>query len=88
MIASRLRSFYKTEELEGLTVVVLLNLKARNLVGFPSHGMVLCASNDDHTQVKLVTPPETAKVGERHFVPRFGDETSRSRIQSGKEEAV
>ena len=65
MIASGLRPFYTTEELEGRTVVVLLNLKARNLVGFPSHGMVLCASNDDHTQVKFVTPPENAKIGER-----------------------
>ena len=64
-IASGLRPFYTAEELQGRTVVVLLNLKARNLVGFPSHGMVLCASNDDHTQVKFVTPPENAKIGER-----------------------
>jgi methionine--tRNA ligase beta chain len=41
-LASGLRPFYKTEDLENRTVLVLCNLKARNLVGFPSHGMVLC----------------------------------------------
>jgi len=34
-------------------------------VGFPSHGMVLCASNHDHTQVEFVIPPESATIGER-----------------------
>lgn len=46
-------------------VLVLCNLKARNLVGFPSHGMVLCASNEDHTKVEFVTAPKDAKIGER-----------------------
>jgi len=41
---------------------VLANLKPRNMVGFKSHGMVLCASNDDHTAVKFVDVPPSAKV--------------------------
>jgi methionine--tRNA ligase beta chain len=64
-IASGLRPFYKTDELENRRVVVLCNLKKRNLVGFPSHGMVLCASNADHTQVQCMEPPATAKIGDR-----------------------
>jgi len=64
-IASGLRPFYKVEEMQDRRVLVLCNLKARNLVGFPSHGMVLCASNADHTQVKIVIPSETAAIGER-----------------------
>jgi len=64
-IASGLRAFYKTEELEGRRVVVLCNLKARKLVGFPSHGMVLCASNADHTAVECMEPPEDAAIGTR-----------------------
>jgi tRNA-binding EMAP/Myf-like protein len=40
-------------------------LKKRNLVGFPSHGMVLCASNADHTAVEFVVPPPGSKPGER-----------------------
>mmetsp|Transcript_22952 Transcript_22952/g.41191 ORF Transcript_22952/g.41191 Transcript_22952/m.41191 type:complete len:483 (-) Transcript_22952:82-1530(-) len=64
-IASGLRAFYKLDEMQNRMVLVLCNLKARNLGGFPSHGMVLCASNADHTAVELAVPPEGAKIGER-----------------------
>ena len=65
-IASGLRAFYKSkDDLEGRMVLVLCNLKARPLGGFPSHGMVLCASNADHTAVEFAVPPEGAAVGER-----------------------
>jgi tRNA-binding EMAP/Myf-like protein len=40
-------------------------LKKRNLVGFPSHGMVLCASNADHSSVEFVVPPIGSKPGDR-----------------------
>jgi glutamyl-tRNA synthetase len=70
-IASGLRPYLKAEDMEGRKVLVLCNLKARNLVGFPSHGMVLCASNADHTVVRLVNPPIDAKIGERVTVPDF-----------------
>lgn len=71
-IASGLRPFYKTEELQDQVVMVLCNLKQRNLVGFPSHGMVMCASNADHTSVEIMSPPAGAKIGERVL---FGDYT-------------
>ena len=64
-IASGLRPFYETSDLEGRRVVVLCNLKARKLVGFASHGMVLCASNADHTAVECMEPPEDAEIGQR-----------------------
>eukprot|EP00977_Amphora_coffeiformis_P025283 scaffold19162_cov76-Amphora_coffeaeformis.AAC.1 len=57
--------------MEGRMVLVLCNLKERKLVGFPSHGMVLCASNEDHSVVRLVNPPVDAKIGERITVPDF-----------------
>jgi glutamyl-tRNA synthetase len=68
-IASGLRPYMKAEDMEGRMVLVLCNLKERKMVGFPSHGMVLCASNKDHTEVKFVSPPFDAKVGERVTVP-------------------
>jgi aminoacyl tRNA synthase complex-interacting multifunctional protein 1 len=68
-IASGLRPFMQPEDMEGRLVLVLCNLKARKLVGFSSHGMVLCASNSDHTDVKMVSVPVEAKVGERVTVP-------------------
>jgi len=70
-IASGLRPYLKPEDLEGRKVLVLCNLKERKLVGFPSHGMVLCASNADHTDVQLVNPPVNAKIGERVTIPDF-----------------
>jgi methionine--tRNA ligase beta chain len=71
MIASGLRPYLKPEDMEGRLVLVLCNLKERKLVGFPSHGMVLCASNQDHTDVRLVSPPIGAKIGERVTIPDF-----------------
>ncbi len=64
-ILSGLRKFYSKEEMQDRIVLVLCNLKKRNLVGVSSHGMVLCASNADHTAVEFVIPPDGAKVGER-----------------------
>ena len=73
-IASGLRPFYSLEEMQNRTVMVLCNLKARNLVGFPSHGMVMCASNADHTSVEFAVPPEGAKIGERVMFEGFTGE--------------
>ncbi len=64
-IASGLRAHYNLEDLEGQRVLVLANLKTRKLVGFPSHGMVLCAASEDGSKVEFIEPPADAKVGER-----------------------
>ena len=43
-------------------------LKAKNLVGFKSFGMVLCAAETDENgkeKVEFIEPPEGAKIGER-----------------------
>lgn len=70
-IASGLRPYMNPEDMEGRKVLVLCNLKERKMLGFGSHGMVLCASNKDHTEVKFVNPPIDAKIGERVTVPDF-----------------
>jgi len=71
LIASGLRPYMDASDIEDRLVLVLTNLKARKMVGVPSHGMVLCASNADHTEVKFVSPPVDAVVGERVTVPGF-----------------
>lgn len=72
-IASGLRAHYNLEDLEGQRVLVLANLKARKLVGFPSHGMVMCASDSDGS-VKFVEPPADAAIGERVMVEGYDGE--------------
>ena len=49
----------------------MCNLKKRNLVGFPSHGMVMCSSNDDHTAVQLVVPDGPCSPGDRVVTEGF-----------------
>lgn len=64
--------FYSPEEVQGRLVIVLCNLKDRNLVGFKSQGMVICASTADHSEVKLLEPPAGAKAGDCVSFPGFG----------------
>lgn len=73
-IASGLRAHYKVDDLVGQRVLVLSNLKTRKLVGFPSHGMVMCAASADGTKVEFVEPPAGAAVGERVMIEGYGGE--------------
>lgn len=59
---------YSLEEMQGHRLLVMCNLKPRNLVGFKSHGMVMCAAvplADGKEKVAFVVPPADAKIGER-----------------------
>eukprot|EP00882_Tetradesmus_deserticola_P012488 GHRQ01013234.1.p1 GENE.GHRQ01013234.1~~GHRQ01013234.1.p1 ORF type:complete len:191 (+),score=103.93 GHRQ01013234.1:87-575(+) len=79
-IVSGLVQFVPLDQMQARKVVVLCNLKPRNMRGVKSHGMLLCASNDAHDAVEPLAPPEGAAVGERVW---FGDE----RLQSAPAEA-
>ena len=46
-------------------VIALCNLKPRNMRGVKSDGMLLCASNSDHTAVEPLDPPAGAAPGAR-----------------------
>jgi aminoacyl tRNA synthase complex-interacting multifunctional protein 1 len=69
-IASGLRHHFTLEQMLGQRLLVVANLKARNLVGFKSHGMVLCAAASSSTnadgkeRVEFVEPPPGAVIGE------------------------
>mmetsp|Transcript_34287 Transcript_34287/g.37060 ORF Transcript_34287/g.37060 Transcript_34287/m.37060 type:complete len:249 (-) Transcript_34287:238-984(-) len=67
-IASGLRPHFTLDEMMGQRLLVVANLKAKNLVKFKSFGMVLCVAQtkEDGTEaVKFVVPPESAQLGER-----------------------
>jgi methionine--tRNA ligase beta chain len=61
-IVSGLVEYVPLEEMQDRLVVVLANLKARNMRGIKSHGMVLCASDEGHKRVEPLVPPEGAQV--------------------------
>jgi aminoacyl tRNA synthase complex-interacting multifunctional protein 1 len=67
-IASGLVPHYTLEEMQNKRLIVVANLKPKNLVGFKSYGMVLCAAKlkDDGTEtVEFVDPPADAPIGAR-----------------------
>jgi len=68
-IASGLRPYFTLEQMLGQRLLVVANLKAKNLVKFKSHGMVLCAAapaedGSDGERVEFIEPPEDAPIGE------------------------
>lgn len=57
-------------------VVVLANLKPRNMRGIKSCGMLMAASDASHENVELLVPPEDSIPGERIW---FGTEDEREK---------
>ncbi|KAH9316289.1 hypothetical protein KI387_024916, partial [Taxus chinensis] len=64
-VVSGLVKYIPLDEMQNRKVCVLCNLKPATMRGIKSHAMVLAASNEDHTIVELVSPPEDAPIGER-----------------------
>ena len=61
-ILSGIAKYYTPEEMVGKNVVVVTNLAPRKMMGFESHGMVLCAS-DDKGNLTVVTPEKAIDSG-------------------------
>ncbi|KAI4306962.1 hypothetical protein L6164_030197 [Bauhinia variegata] len=64
-VVSGLAKFCSPDELTNRRVVLITNVKPGKLRDVMSEGLVLCASNEDHTKVEPLLPPEGAKIGER-----------------------
>ncbi|CAK8575452.1 unnamed protein product [Lathyrus sativus] len=71
IICSGLVNYIPLEHLQGKKVIVLSNLKPRNMRGVKSCGMLIAASDSKHENVELLFPPEEANPGERIW---FGSE--------------
>ncbi|KAL9268320.1 Aminoacyl tRNA synthase complex-interacting multifunctional protein 1-like protein [Drosera capensis] len=65
VICSGLVNYVTLEELQNKLVVVLANLKPRNMRGVKSFGMLMAASDASHENVELLVPPESSVPGER-----------------------
>lgn len=55
--SSGLVEYCTIEQLADRKVIVLANLKPRAIKGITSYGMLLCASNADHTEVRQLSHP-------------------------------
>ena len=64
-IVSGLQPYVTLEEMLADKIIVFANMKPKKLAGIMSEGMVLCASNADHTAVELMRPHNDSAVGER-----------------------
>lgn len=62
-ICAGLRGHYEPEALVGRLIVVVANLAPRKMRGEVSEGMLLAASNADHTQVILLQPDAEIEPG-------------------------
>jgi len=81
-VISGLANFIPLDDMQGRMVTVLCNLKPVKMRGILSSGMVLCGSNEEHSQVELLEPPEGAQVGEHLLLDGYGV------MQPGEEDAV
>uniref|UniRef100_A0A9I9DKF6 tRNA-binding domain-containing protein n=1 Tax=Cucumis melo TaxID=3656 RepID=A0A9I9DKF6_CUCME len=64
-VVSGLAKYCSPEELTNRHVVLITNVKPGKLRDVMSEGLVLCASNEDHTVVEPLLPPKGAKIGEQ-----------------------
>lgn len=64
-ICSGLVKYVPIHLLQDRNVIVLANLKPRNMRGVKSYGMLMAASDAAHENVELLVPPEGSVPGER-----------------------
>ncbi|KAK6161631.1 hypothetical protein DH2020_005012 [Rehmannia glutinosa] len=64
-ICSGLVKYIPLHLLQDRNVIVLANLKPRNMRGVKSFGMLMAASDATHENVEFLAPPEGAVPGER-----------------------
>ncbi|MCK5615914.1 methionine--tRNA ligase subunit beta [Candidatus Pacearchaeota archaeon] len=62
-LVAGIKQYYTKQELEGKRIIVFTNLEPKTLRGIESQGMLLAASNEDHSQVKLLQPDGAMPLG-------------------------
>lgn len=62
-LVAGLKPYYTKQELEGKRIIVFTNLEPKTIKGIESKGMILAASNDDDSQVKLLQPDGVVPLG-------------------------
>jgi methionyl-tRNA synthetase len=63
-ICAGIKEHYSREDLKGKKIIVLTNLAPRTLRGVESQGMLLAASNKDHSKISLISPDQDMDPGD------------------------
>ena len=64
-ICAGIKAFYSKKELISKKIIYFSNLKSRKLKGIESQGMLLAASNSEHSKVVLLAPESDIENGAR-----------------------
>jgi methionyl-tRNA synthetase len=64
-ILAGIKQYYKKEELIDKQIIVIVNLEPRKMKGVESQGMLLAASNEDHSKVILIGPEKKIDSGSK-----------------------
>eukprot|EP01024_Parvocaulis_polyphysoides_P009937 TRINITY_DN13250_c0_g1_i1.p1 TRINITY_DN13250_c0_g1~~TRINITY_DN13250_c0_g1_i1.p1 ORF type:complete len:282 (+),score=42.48 TRINITY_DN13250_c0_g1_i1:62-847(+) len=86
-IVSGLVKYVPMDEMKDRLVIVLANLKPRNMRGIKSFGMLLCASDQAHENVDPLIPPADSTIGERIYFGEINDQNepeSPNKVQKKK----
>ncbi|MCA9242569.1 MAG: methionine--tRNA ligase subunit beta [Phycisphaerales bacterium] len=62
-IVAGIRAHYAPETLVGRQIIIVANLEPRKMRGIESQGMLLAASNAEHTEVILLSPEKPIAPG-------------------------
>ena len=84
-MVSGLVDYMPAEALINRRALLLCNLKPAKMRNVESSAMVMAASNDEHTKVELLTPPEGCAIGERVSFAGFEGEPLAPSSKSGWE---
>jgi len=64
-IVAGLKDYYSVDELKGKKAVFVVNLEPAVLRGVESDGMILAASNEDKSEVRILTVDGDLEVGSK-----------------------
>ncbi|NOS99788.1 MAG: methionine--tRNA ligase subunit beta [Phycisphaerales bacterium] len=64
-ICAGIKGHYTPDQLVGRNIIVVANLAPRMMRGVESQGMLLAASNSDHSRVIVLTTAESIEPGSR-----------------------
>ena len=64
-LVAGLKNYYTKEELEGKKCIVFANLEPKKIRGIESKGMILAASNEDKSEVKILQADGVIELGSK-----------------------